>query len=299
MRRQLPFYAASAVLVACTLTSSRDIVAHSTITSVWHLAQNEDNSTLFVADELGKLRAMDPVAGTVLFTHGLWSDADWEVVDLAMHLDEPDQVWALHHNGYVVEWDSSLTYHDYYAPPAMSGSSSRTYCDVDERSGGDLYMTTVDATRSGDEGRLWRRQSGAWSSVSLGSESYCRKLAIDETGSRSLYTLLPDGFTVERFDADMLSSGLATIDDAAAELNDIDVQAGVVVGAGTWWVTDPQPRVWLFDGLTGAVDDAQHPDVSHPNAVQLTYDQDSGVFESLIGGWNYQGWTVRGILVED
>lgn len=262
------------------------------IASVPALGTNLDFDRLFVGDTTGRMVEADPISGAISGAQVLWNGAASTPVAITADPDVPQRVWALHADGFVVNWLPGPAVGPWFWPPAFSGSS-RVYCDMDRANDGVTYVSTVDDGVA----MLWRRTSTAtpWEpGVALGTED-CPRVAHDLWFDR-LYVLRGNGFTLEERDvgsmATVLSSHVLDVD--GGTLADVDIFAGVLVGAGdTAPPSGPPPgggppvpsfrMAWHYDPANGQLIDAKVIGAGPPAAVNLTANNVTSQAEMLVG----------------
>ncbi len=261
------------------------------VANVPALGTNLDVDRLFVGDATGRMVQADPITGAQTGATWLWNGAASTPVAITADPDNSERVWALHADGFVVNWLPGPSVGPWFWPPGFVGSD-RTYCDFDRANDGDSYMSTVDDGVA----MLWRRPAGtnSWQGIALGSEA-CPRVAHDLWFDR-LYILRGDGFTLEERGADAVATVLAsdTLDVDGGTLDDIDIFAATLVGAGDTSAPSGAPpgggppvpsfrMAWHYDPANGQLIDAKILGGGPPAAVNLTLNANTSQAEMLVG----------------
>lgn len=294
MRPQISLGCLTALLVisACDFGFTRNVMNSGQVANVTALGTNSDFDLLFVGDATGRMLQADPVTGVESGATFLWNGANSLPLAITADPDNSERVWALHADGFVVNWTPGPAIGPWLWPPGFVGTE-RTYCDYDRANDGDSYMTTVDDGVA----MLWRRpaaQGWWWSGTVIGTED-CPRISHDSYFDR-LYVLRGNGFTLERREADATATVLAShnLDVDGGMLADIDIFAGTMVGAGETSAPSGLPpgggfpvpsfrMAWNYNPETGDVLDAKIITGGPPSAVNITLNATTSVAEMLVG----------------
>ncbi|MCH9686830.1 MAG: hypothetical protein K0V04_35680 [Deltaproteobacteria bacterium] len=274
-------------LVACDFGTQRNIVFSSDVASVSAVATDTNAEFMFIGNGLGQVVQADPATGAIQGTAGTWAGLNSRVVAMTSDAENNSRVWALHADGFVVNWAEGPVLTAWFWPPPAAGGP-RTFCDLDHASDGDFYLTTLED----DEAVLWRRDgsTNVWSSTTLGEDT-CPRVTHDQLNDE-LY-VLRHGFMFEHRDEDSLAFEVDFVLDAdGGQIADIDVLGSTVAAAGSTGSPNlpppngPQPGFnmgWIYDLATGNVDDAVIIGGAAPSSVHITVNQTAGEPELLIG----------------
>ncbi len=288
---------------ACTLGSARSIVYSAAIPSVPALATNTDSDLLLVADARGRMQQVDSATGAIESTYFLWTGTAANAVAMTSDGLDSSRVWAVHADGWVVNWSEGPTLESgYFKVPVYENNVTRVHCDIDQASDGDFYATTLDNGVS----KLWRQDGGThlWGlDMVLGGDG-CARIAHD-LYSDELYILLSDGFTLEHRDEDslaLLSSVQLDVD--SGDVTDVDAWGNAVVGAGTSADTTGPGGVYVpavrsaysYDPSSGDILSSTVLGGGPPSSVHITVNGGTGTGEMLIGSSSGNP-TVRGVLL--
>lgn len=278
------------IFASCTFGTSRTVMTSAQVASVPAVANNTDADLMFVSDADGLMLQADPVTGVIEGSTWLWGGANSTAMAITPDGTDSTRVWALHADGWVVQWADGPVLTDFFAPPPFGGTV-RTFCDLDHADDGDFYVSTVED----DVAQLWRRDgvTNVWMSTQIAGDA-CPRIAHDLYHDE-LHVLRGDGHTLEHRDPDTLAFQSSIILDAdSGAMGDVDVFGNVAVGAGTtagpilpWGGQGPGMRMaWTFDIDTAATNDAKIITGGAPSSVQITANADTGVAEMLIGTSN-------------
>lgn len=251
--------AAVALAGGCDFGSTRTLVTSGQIASITAVSANTDADTIFMGDATGRMAQADADTGIITGSMVLWGGVNSTPVGIAPDGEDPSRVWALHDDGFLVNWQSGPSLVQWYWPPPIP-PDGRDYCDIAQADDGDLYVTTVDA----GVGNLWRRNdaTGVWSSTALLGDSQCGHVAADLLSDR-LFVLRDDGFTLDRRDPDTLASmGSVILDVDGGVATDVHVIGELALAAGqTSAPSGPPPSgfppipamrmAWQFNPLSG------------------------------------------------
>ncbi len=269
------------VFAGCTLGSLRVLVSASpTVPSTTAVGGGFYADVILVGTGDGKMVQVDLTTGAELGTYWLWNGSNSAPVGMSWDRHESSAVWALHADGYVVEWADGPTLNSWFTVPFPDGHVDRTYCDLDKAEDGDFYISTVDDGMA----KVWRRDgsSNFWGvPVDLGTEG-CPRIGHDMYFDE-LNVLLGDGSTFLSLDPTTLAElGSTSLDVDGGALSDLDVWAGKMVGVGTdgsWWQT---AKAWTYDPLTGVRTSSKMLHTLAPTTVHGTYNPNTGDGEVLI-----------------
>lgn len=304
-RTRLVLGLALLVGAACTLGSIRNIVTSNEIASVPAAAANNDADILFVGDATGKMAQVDPSTGNIVNSVFTWSGTNSNVVAMTPDAVDSSRVWALHADGFIVNWAAGPSVVDWFWPPPFGGGE-RILCDVDHAPDGDVYVATVE---NGQE-RLWRRDGDTlvWMSTDLDDDG-CTRVAHDHLHDE-LFLLASDGFTLLEHDPDTLLPLDSTVLDAdGGGLRDIDVLGEILVAAGNSGVPSGTPPggappipsfslAYVYDVSTGDLLDSKITNIAFPTSVDITVNGNTGTGEMLISA-SAGANTLRGITLEE
>lgn len=294
--RAVPLLSLS-LLAACELGYSRNIVDNTAVASVSAVANTHSLGAMFVGDASGQIAEVDPANGQLRGSLEVWS----AVSAMTGDAQRDDRVWALHVDGFLVNWASGPQITGFY-----QGPDAAEYCDIDHAADGDLYVTTL---QSNGDSKLWRRDAanGAWQGVVLpGGEGGCDRVSHDLLGDRLF--VLRDGYDLERRDPNTLSF-VSSASLAGGQATDLDVLGDVVVAAGETAAPSGNPpgggppvpsfrMAWTFRPLSGYMLDSKIISGALATSVQMTVNPNSSSGEMLVSS-GAGTFTVRGVRLID
>ncbi len=294
-KRTLAIILGLGIVAACTLGTKRTILTSAVIPTVTAVATNTDADLLFVGDGAGRLVQTDPATGAIEGSYWFWGGANSNPVGMTSDGLDSSRIWAMHGDGYVVNWSAGPTLGPWFTVPNYDGLP-RTYCDIDQSSDGDFYITTVE----GGEAKLYRRDGGSnlWSTdLELGDDG-CPRIAHDLYHDE-LYILLGDGHTLKHLDSNTMAElGTEFLDVDGGGLTDIDVWFNGMVGVGTSvspWAS--YQMAWTYDPSTGDQDDYKILGGGQPSTVHITVNEAASKGEAIISAAG--AWPVIGVLILD
>lgn len=280
---------------ACDLGWKRTIINAGQVASVPAAATNTDADVLFIGDATGRMAQADPATGTIQGSMVLWGGVASTPVAITPDGEDSSKVWALHADGFIVNWQAGPSLTQWFWPPPLGGGT-RDYCDLDHAGDGDFYVTTVD---SGNP-TLWRRDgdTNVWSSTVLpGGDGECDRIGHDLFNDR-LFLLRDNGWTFERRNPDTLALMSSTILDVdGGYATDIDVFGSAMVAAGSDTPPSGDPpcpagedclpvpahrMAWTYDATNGNMIDAQSISGGLATSVHITVNAASSTGEMLV-----------------
>lgn len=286
------------IAASCTFGSTRPIITSAEVASVLAVANNTNADIMFIGDASGKIAQADPLTGTVENSVWTWMADDSRVVALTPDGEDNDEVWALHANGYLLNWADGPVMTAWFNPPPVA--AGRTYCDLDHTQDGVFYVSTVDAGQA----KVWRRHpSFGWSSTNVDDDE-CVRVSHDLLHDE--FYVLREGAILERRDTNSMAlvSSVALDADGGA-MGDVDIFGQVGVGAGTtsgpvgpWGPLPGVPMAWTFDPISGFNDAAMIRSGSAVSSVQISINADASTAEMLISA-PAGATTVSGVLLEN
>ncbi len=284
------------IAASCTFGAQRNILTSGDVSSVTALAADIDGEGIFVGDSAGWMRYVDPATGSVLGSYWLWMGASAAPVGMTPDGENTNRAWAMHADGWVVNWLPGPALGEYFKIPIYAGVA-RTYCDIDHTNHGDFYVSTVDD----GVGTLWRRDGDTeiWGPPVELTTPGCPRIAHDMY-TDELYVLHGNGLTFEKRDSEtMLSPSYVPLQLWGGSLNDADVWGGELVGGGGGAAWPPgRTTVWTLDPDTGAQQDSWTINGGVATAVQITVNSSAMTSEMLIGAGSGTN-TLRGILLNN
>ncbi len=185
------------------------------------VANNTNADIMFIGDAAGKIAQADPLTDIVENSVWAWMGAQSRPVALTPDGEDNTQVWALHANGYLLNWGDGPVMTAWFSPPPPA--ADRTYCDLDHTRDGVFYVSTVDAGQA----KIWRRDDfSGWYSTTV-DDDRCVRVAHD-LWHDELY-VLREGAILKRRDKSSLALMSSIVLDAdgramgAAMLNSVEV----------------------------------------------------------------------------
>lgn len=286
------------IAASCTFGSTRTVITSSQVASVLSVANNADADIMFMGEADGRMTQANPVTGVVENSVWTWMGFASRSVALTPDAEDDSQVWALHANGYLLNWADGPVMTGWFSPPPFA--AARTYCDLDHTDDGVFYVSTVDSGQA----KLWRRHpSYGWSSTDV-DDDQCVRVTHDLYHD-DLYVLREGSILELRDNSSMAVISSVVLDVDGGGMDDVDVFAHVGVGAGATagpnGPSGPLPGVrmaWTFNSVTGLNDAAKIISGAAASSVQLSLNSDTSTAEMLISSAAGSS-TVRAVELEN